>query len=167
MSLEKSTNNLPIYFVGALITSAVGGILLLALDFGGWNGSNYYLGVYIYGGIDAWNSVYSIPIAISGFLLLYCTFISIQVLRSPEKKQDIKYLNYAFYATFLVLILSILEGLIFGITLELDDAWWWFDAGFYGGIIGSLLTAILLYLGIKNQEPNYNPFSKLTKKYAN
>lgn len=164
MSTEKATSNLPVYFVGALITSAVGGILLLALDFGGWNGSNYYLGVYIFGGIDAWNSIYSIPIAISGFLLLYCTFISIQVLRSPEKKQDIKYLNYAFYASLLVLILSILGGLIFAISLELDDVWWWFDAGFYGGTIGSLLTTILLFLGIKNQEPNYKPFSMLKKK---
>ncbi len=163
MSSERN-DNLSIYFVGSLITSAVGGILLLALDFGGWNGSNYYLGVYIYGGLDAWNSIYSIPITISGFLLLFCTFICIQALRFPDKISSNKYLNYAFYASFIVLILSILEGLIFGISLEIEEAWWWFDSGFYGGVIGGLLTAILLFIAIKNQDPNFKPFSKVLKK---
>lgn len=154
-------SNLSVYFVGALITSAVGAILLLALDFGGWNGSNYYLGVYIYGALNAWNSIYSIPITISGFLMLYCMYVCIQSLRFPDKVQTNKHLNYAFYASIIVLILSVLEGLIFGISLEVDDAWWWFDSGFYGGVIGGLLTAIIFFIALKNKDPNFKPFSSI------
>ncbi|MFW9970909.1 MAG: hypothetical protein ACFFDF_11990, partial [Candidatus Odinarchaeota archaeon] len=84
------------YFVGALITSAVGWILLFATDFGGFNGSNYYLGVYLYGGLDAW-SIYGIPILLTAFLLIYCTVISILVLRFPEKIPDKKFIHYGFY----------------------------------------------------------------------
>jgi len=152
MSSERNEIPTSIFFMGALITSAIGGILLLALDFGGWDGSNYYLGVYIWGGIDAWNSIFSIPIVISGFLLLYCTGISILVLRFPEKIPDKKYVKYGLFASTLVFILSLIGGIVFAIEMDLEDVWWWFDAGFYGGIIGSLLTAILFYLGLKNLE---------------
>lgn len=150
MSNERSEVPTSIFFMGALITSAIGGILLLALDFGGWNGSNYYLGVYIFGGIDAWNSIYSIPIVISGFLLLYCMGISILVLRFPDKIPDKKYVKYGLYMSTLVFVLSLIGGIVFAVAMELEDVWWWFDAGFYGGIIGGFLTAILYYLGLKN-----------------
>ena len=90
MSSERNEMPKTILFMGALIFSAVGGILLLVFDFGGWDGSNYYLGVYIWGGIYAWNSIYGIPIAISGFLLLYCAAMSVLVLWFPEKIPDKK-----------------------------------------------------------------------------
>ena len=152
--MSEKRNEIPasMFFVGALITSAIGGILLLALDFGGWNGSNYYLGVLIWGGIDSWNSIYSIPIAISGFLLLYCMGISILTLRFLEKIPDKKYVKYGLYASTLVFILSIIGGIVFAVEMEIEDVWWWFDAGFYGGIIGSFLTAIFYFLGLKNLE---------------
>ena len=152
--MSEKINEIPTstFFIGALITSAIGGILLLALDFGWWDGSNYYLGVYIYGGIGAWNGVISLPIIISGFLLLYCMGISILVLRFPEKIPDKKYVKYGLYASTLVFILSVLGGIIFAVDMTIEEAWWGFDAGFYGGIIGSLLTAILYFLGLKNLE---------------
>ena len=152
--MSEKINEIPTstFFIGALITSAIGGILLLALDFGWWDGSNYYLGVYIYGGIGAWNGVISLPIIISGFLLLYCMGISILVLRFPEKIPDKKYVKYGLYASTLVFILSVIGGIIFAVDMTIEEAWWGFDAGFYGGIIGSLLTAILYFLGLKNLE---------------
>ena len=152
--MSEKINEIPTstYFIGALITSAIGGILLLALDFGWWDGSNYYLGVYIYGGIGAWNGVISLPIIISGFLLLYCMGISILVLRFPEKIPDKKYVKYGLYASTLVFILSLIGGIIFAVEMTIEEAWWGFSAGFYGGIIGSLLTAILYFLGLKNLE---------------
>ena len=153
MSSERNEiSQQTIFFMGALIFSAVGGILLLAFDFGGWNGSNYYLGVYIWGGIDAWNSIFSIPIAISGFLLLYCAAVSVLVLWFPEKIPDKKMVQFGFYAAALVFTLSLIGGIIFGVDMEIEDVWWWFDAGFYGGIIGSAFTAVLYFLGLKNLE---------------
>jgi hypothetical protein len=139
------------YFVGALITSALGWILLLATDFGGFDGSNYYLGVYLYGGLDAW-SIYGIPILLSAFPLIYCTIISILVLRFPERIPDKKFVHYGFYLALVTVILSIINAIIFGSVAESEDWWWWFDAGFYAGIIGGALTAVLFYLGEKTVE---------------
>ena len=137
------------YFVGALITSAIGWILLLATDFGGFDGSNYYLGVYVYGGIGAFSGVYGIPIIISFILLIYCTMISILILKAPDKIPNRKYVRYGFFAAVLEFILSIIGGIVFAAVAEGEEWWWWFDAGFYGGVIGGLLTAILFYFGEK------------------
>jgi len=151
MSEGSRNNEIKIYFVGTLITSAIGGILLLALDFGGWDGSNYYLGVYITGGIDAWTSgVYGVPIILCGFFLLYCTIISILVLGFPERIPDNNFIRLGFYLSFIVFVISIIGGIVFAVELESEDAWWWFEAGFYGGSIGGLLTTILFYLGLKD-----------------
>ncbi len=145
-----SENQASTYFVGALITSAVGWILLLATDFGGFNGSNYYLGVYMYGGIGAWSGVYGLPILLTAFCLIYCTIISILILRFPEKIPDKKFVQYGFFLAVISFILSIINGIVFAVVAESEGWWWWFDAGFYAGVIGGLLTAILFYLGKKS-----------------
>ncbi len=144
-----SENRSLIFFVGALITSALGVILLLATDLGGFNGSNYYLGVYIWGGIGAFTLGYGIPILLTAILLLYCTIISILVLKFPERIPDKKFIKYGLYAAVAALILTIINGAIFGIVATDEEWWWWFDAGFYGGVIGGLLTAIFYYMGEK------------------
>ncbi len=146
MSDEKT------YFVGALITSAIGAILLLATKFGGFDGSNYYLGVTVIGGIASWSGLYGVPIIIMGILLLYCMMISLLILRAPDKIPDRKFVKYGFFAAVLEFILSIIGGIAFAINAEYEEFWWWFDAGFYGGVIGGLLTAILFYLGEKTVE---------------
>ena len=140
------------FFIGSLITSALGGILLFVTDFGGFDASNYYLGVYIYGGIGAFTGIFGIPIVLSALGLFYCTGISILILKYPEKIPDKKYVQYGFYIAVIVFVVSIIGGIIFAIELELEDVWWWFDAGFYGGTIGGFLTAILFYFGLKDLE---------------
>ena len=137
------------FFVGALIVSLVGFILVLAIDLGGFNGSNYYLGVYLWGGIGAFSGVYGIPIILTAFLLLYCVAISILVLKFPEKIPGKKYIKFGLYAALGALILTIINGIIFAAVATDEDWWWWFDAGFYGGVIGALLTAVFYYLGEK------------------
>ncbi len=146
MSDEKT------YFVGALITSAVGAILLLATNFGGFNGSNYYLGVYIWGGVNILSGISGVPIILAAILLFYCLAISVLILKAPEKIPDRKFVKYGFFAAVIVFILSIIGGIVFAAVAYEEDWWWWFDAGFYGGVIGGLLTAILFYLGEKTVE---------------
>ena len=146
MSDEKT------YFVGALITSAVGMILLFATNFAGFNGSNYYLGVYVWGGVGAFSGVSGVPIIIAAFLLLYCMIISLLILKAPDKIPDKKFVRYGFFAAVSEFILSIIGGIIFAAIAWEEDWWWWFDAGFYGGVIGGLLTAVLFYLGEKTVE---------------
>ena len=144
-----SENRSLTYFVGALIVSAVGAILLLATDLAGFDGSNYYLGVYIWGGIGSFSGVYGIPILLTAILLLYSMIISILVLKFPEKIPDKKYIRYGLYAAIAAFILTIINGIIFAVVATDEEWWWWFDAGFYGGIIGGLLTAIFYYMGEK------------------
>ncbi|KKK42418.1 hypothetical protein LCGC14_0688560 [marine sediment metagenome] len=144
-----SENRSEMFFVGALITSALGGILVLATRLAGFDGSNYYLGVLLYGGIGAFSGVYSILILLAGFLLIYCMIISILVLKFPEKIPDRKYVKYGLYASAGAFILTIINGIIFAVVATDEEWWWWFEAGFYGGVIGGLLTAIFYYMGEK------------------
>ncbi|MHA2283213.1 MAG: hypothetical protein ACXAC5_20415 [Promethearchaeota archaeon] len=144
-----SENRSLTFFVGALIASAAGGILLLATDLGGFNGSNYYLGVYIWGGVGSFTLGYGLPILATALLLIYCLAISILVLKFPEKIPDRKFIKFGFYAALAAFILTIINGIIFAAVATYEDWWWWFDAGFYGGIIGALLTAVFFYLGEK------------------
>ena len=137
------------FFVGALITSGLGGILLLATNFGGFDGSNYYLGVYVWGGIGAFSGIYGLPILLTAMCLIYCLIISILVLRFPEKIPSKMFIRGGFFASIAAFVLSIVNGIAFAIVAESEGWWWWFDAGFYGGIIGGLLTAIFFYLGEK------------------
>ena len=144
-----SENRSQIFFVGALITSTVGWILLLATPLGGFNGSNYYLGVYLWGGIGAFSGVYGIPMLLTAILLIYCMAISSLVLKFPEKIPDKKFIKFGLYAAVVALILTIIAGAIFAGIATDEDWWWWFDAGFYGGVIGGLLTAVFYYMGEK------------------
>ncbi len=144
-----SENRKLMFFMGAFITSIIGGILLLVTPFGEFDASNYYLGVYIYGGIGAFSGVYGISILISAILLLYCSVMAVLVMRFPERIPDEKYIKLGFLFSLTSFILSIIGGIAFAAILTWEDAWWWFDAGFYGGIIGGLLTTIFYYFGIK------------------
>ncbi len=138
-----------IFFVGALITSTLGVILLLATDLGGFDGSNYYLGVYVFGGIGAFSGVYGVPILLTAFLLIYCLIISILVLKFPEKIPDKKFIKFGLYTALGAFILTIINGIAFAIVATDEEWWWWFGAGFYGGLIGALLTAVFYYMGEK------------------
>lgn len=144
-----SENRSQMFFIGALITSAVGAILLLATNFAGFDGSNYYLGVYLWGGIGAFGGAYGILIIIPAILLFYCMAISVLVLKFPEKIPDKKFIKFGFYAAIAAFILIIIGGIIFAVIATDEEWWWWFDAGFYGGIIGGLLTVVFYFMGEK------------------
>jgi len=78
-----SENRSQTFFVGALITSAVGAILLLATNFAGFDGSNYYLGVYLWGGIGAFGGAYDA--AIAAFILIIIGGIIFAVVATDEE----------------------------------------------------------------------------------
>ena len=60
--------------------------------------------------------------------------------------------QFGFYAAAVVVTLSVIGGIIFAVEMVIEDVWWWFDAGFYGGIIGSIFTTVLYFLGLRNLE---------------
>lgn len=128
-------NRLRIVFLLAFIFSLTGAILLFATDFLEWYN---YPGIY--GWINVDSDVYGPIIIMAGLFLLICTFISIPGIYNPSfvKKPTL----------LLGLLLSIIVFLmtIMGIIIAAGDLGeytsWNPAAGFYGAIIGGLLTMI-------------------------
>ena len=147
-----------VFFAGALISSLVGAILMLVIDFGGfysYSGSFYG---YIYAGF---NTTTGILIIIMAILIIYCTIISFVGLRYPDKVPTPNILRSGFYSSAIVLIISIIGGVVFEVEMaEADYTSWWLDAGFYGAIIGSLLTAIFFYLALRQMDISLIPKAK-------
>jgi amino acid transporter len=135
--------------VGALITSLAGAVLLLATDFAGAYWYGYYTEGWLY--IGAFNAIYFaaiiIPLAIALFV---CTLLAAQCMGSHQLRSPLKKLRTGFILALIVFILVIIGGIAFVIvSISEDYTDWWFDPGFYGGAIGSLLTMILFRLALK------------------
>jgi len=140
--------------VGSLITSFVSFVLLLATDFAGWEEEVGFVTGTIY-------RTYSISITSGYFIiigtlaggLLYATYVSYLFLRIGDPAPDLKHLRLAFYGATAVAVASFVAGVLFLVVLSIKDTNdWWLDTGFYGGLIGGALTAILLRLGLKTIE---------------
>ena len=128
-----------------MITSVVGGILLLFTEFAGFSYYSYYAG----GGYVGWIGPHlDDPLSIILFLvpagcLFYGAYIS--YLGFSDQPVSFDLINRAFLLTAGVLAVVVVGALIFVIDEIASDEWWWFDAGFYGGFIGSLLSTIFFY----------------------
>ena len=137
------------YFVGALITSLIGGILLLATDFAGWYAYNYYLGVRSWGWVGLGEFPVGIVFLIPAFFLFYCSGISLLALKDIDKTPNKNLIRWGIILSLVVFILALIGGIVFILTLE-DVSDWWLGEAFYGGLIGGLLTFLFLYFAMKN-----------------
>jgi hypothetical protein len=137
------------YFIGALIFSLIGGILLLAMDFGGWYTYNYYIG------LRAWNYIglNELPggliFIIPAIFLFYCTWISLKALQNTNIIPNKNSIQLGFFLSLTVFLLALIGAIIFILTLG-DVSDWWFDGAFYGGLIGGLFTSVFFYFVLKN-----------------
>ncbi|MFX1298300.1 MAG: hypothetical protein ACFFD2_26030 [Promethearchaeota archaeon] len=142
--MEK--NELLIFFVGTLITSAVGFILVLATDFGGfWAGYYGYVGFYVL--LEA-GSAFALIFLPEIIIFGFCIYLSTRVLMNLEATPSEIQVKYGFYLSLVVVIMNIIGAIVF--IIELADTNWWFDAGFYGGLIGALLTMLFLKFYLNN-----------------
>jgi len=137
------------YFIGALIFSLIGGILLLAMDFAGWYAYNYYAGVRSWGFIGFYELPSGLIFLIPAIFLFYCTWISLKSIQNSKKNLNKKSIRMGFFLSLAVFFLALIGGIIFILTLE-NVSDWWFDGAFYGGLLGGLFTSIFLYLTLKN-----------------
>lgn len=144
------TNNQNLsYFIGALIFSLIGGILLLAMDFAGWYAYNYYAGVRIWSYIGLNELPSGLIFLIPAIFLFYCTYLSLKALQNTDKPPNKKTIRLGFLLSLIVFLLALFGGIIFILTLE-DVTDWWFDGAFYGGLFGGLFTSVFLYFVLKN-----------------
>ena len=144
----------------ALLTSLVGGLLLLFTDFGGWYYYDYYHGVRTWGNIGPFVS----PLAFAAFFLValglfYCSFIALWGLRTGEYLSRRLVLSGLIIAFVVLIIVGIGAGALFALVDASDI---WLDAGFYGGAIGSLLTVIFFGINLKNSVNRTIPQYKTT-----
>jgi len=144
------TNNQNLsYYIGTLIFSLIGGILLLAMDFAGWYAYNYYAGVRSWGYIGLNELPGGLIFIIPAIFLFYCTWISLKALQNTNIIPNKNSIRLGFFLSLFVFILALIGGIIFILTLE-DVTDWWLDGAFYGGILGGLFTSIFFYFILKN-----------------
>jgi len=128
-------NRLRIAYLLAFVFSLAGSILLFVTDFLVWYN---YPGVYGWINIDS--DVYGPIITMAALFLLICTFISIVGIYNP------KFLNKSTILlgdlfSIIVFLMTVMGIIIAAGDLDIYTSWNP-DAGFYGAIIGSLLTMI-------------------------
>ena len=148
MSVSKP-NSISQYFIGSLIVSVIGGFTIILGDFAWYDASNYYLGFfdegYIFFSFDK-------PLSIIIFgsiacLLFIASYVSFLGLQNPDKEGLQDKVQYATYGAIGALAILVAGGLLYAIIMLIeDDAYWGFDLGFYGGVIGAGLTITFLYL---------------------
>ena len=144
------SNSASPFFVGSLITSATGAVLLLATDFAGWFASYGGGGIRVeeYGSIHLLTYYFPLIAVLPG-TLLYSAYVSFKAMSNPENPPDVIAIDRAYKGAIAVFATVMVGALVFAVIMltdEPDD--WWLDSGFYGGMIGGLLTALLLRLGL-------------------
>lgn len=136
-----SENNTQTYFVGALITSALGGLIILFSDFASWYNYGYSVESWGYIYADFGNPLVLIIIGIVAALLFFSTFIAFLGIQR-QGRIEFNLIFYAFYSSLLAAAIVVIGALVFVIAMLMDEPTeWGFDFGFFGGLIGGVMTA--------------------------
>jgi len=144
---ESSRSSL---FVGALIGSGVGALLLMLTDFGGWYSYDSYYGIETWGYIGIHSPTTLIGVFFFALPFIYCSYVSLKGARDPNALTR-RTVHGAFVVSVVGVVLILLAAVVFVIAVsEADD--WWFDAGFYGSLIGGLLTVVFLLTAKRQYE---------------
>ncbi len=133
-------------YTGSLISTVIGALLLIGLDFAGWYNRNQ--------AVESWGEVglFAGPLAFllvggTAALLLFGAYVSYRALRPGESPPSPEVVRYAYLASLAALAVVILVGLHFVVTMLSDEPEdWWLGGGFYGGLIGSGLAAVFFHL---------------------
>lgn len=145
----SNSNSISQYFIGSLIVSVIGGFSIILGDFAWYDASNYYLGFFEEGYVF-FNLAKPLSVIIFGSiacLLFIASYVSFLGLRNPDQENLQEKVQYATYGVIGALAMLIAGGLLYAIIMIIeDDAYWGFDLGFYGGVIGAGLTITFLYL---------------------
>jgi hypothetical protein len=129
-------------FVGALLGSLVGVLLLIFTDFGGWYNYNYYAGFREWGYIGISSPISLLGVIFFALPFIYCSFVSLKGAQNPNSLSP-QTVALAYRVSIIGVALIIIAAVVFVVAVSGADDWW-FDAGFYGSMIGGLLTVIML-----------------------
>lgn len=143
MSEEK---NIQIFFVGSLISSVVGAIMLFVDDFAGWSEGSYNYYVHMESQFAGAAPFFVILMAIA---LLVTSAFSLWGLKDPSAIAE-NQLKLVFLISIVVCVVSALLAIILSIWFETFATEWWLSGSFYGSLIGGILTALFLKLALDN-----------------
>ncbi len=132
----------PALFMGSLIGSGVGFLLLILADFGGSYSYSSYTGISERYYVGPNTPLGFFTFLILGLPLLYCAMISFRGVRNLEAVTQ-RTVSRAFKLSVLQLGLVFVGAIVFVVASSAADDWW-FGAGFYGPAIGGILAAICL-----------------------
>ena len=149
---QSSTNVKPALYLGAFLISLVGGILFFTSEFGWWQ-TTYSWGYDFatYGEFVPWYGV--LFLIILGLAYLFVAFVSLYKLYPFFKLNDdtVDTLErIAFFTAIGVVALTIIIAIAFAIMVS-DATDWDFGTTFYTGLIGGLVTTLLLWFANKNE----------------
>ena len=134
------------HYTGSLIATVIGALLLLGLDFAGWYERNQAFESWSYVGLFTGLLAFLL-VGGTAALLLFGAYVSYRGLRPGASPPPPELVRYAFLASLAALAVVILGGLYFVASMLTDEPEdWWFDGGFYGGLIGSGLAAVFFHL---------------------
>ena len=95
------------YYVGSLIVSLIGGILLLFTDFAGWYGYSYYTGVSSWGWVGAGEFPFGVLFLVPAIFLFYCSGISFLALKNANKSPSKNSIRQGFKLSFVVFMIAL------------------------------------------------------------
>ena len=138
--MSENRSEVQMFFVGALITSMVGFILLIVDEFAGWYFYNGGSEIWVYINYETAAAGLLIPMAV---MFLACFLIALIALGKPEAIPSDNVYRVGFYFSLIIFIITLIGGIaVGGVWASEDPDEVWFGTPFYGGLIAGLLTAI-------------------------
>ncbi|MEE9409400.1 MAG: hypothetical protein V3V41_00545 [Candidatus Heimdallarchaeota archaeon] len=154
-SKEKTTEiSKPALYAIAFLLSLVGGILFFTTEFGWWQGGySWGYDFALYGEFVEWYG--KLALVLLGLLFLFVAFVSLQklypFLKIPDEVED-KLEKISFYAAIGVIVLTVITAILFVVQVS-DATDWDFGTTFYTGLIGGIVTVLLLWFARRNESP--------------
>lgn len=130
-------------FVMAVFGCFVGYILLVLTPFGGWYSYYYYGGFSAtgtFGGLGA--PLGMLITAVLGLPFVGCLLLCLKAIRNPAAANRRTATQALLLAVIQFSIVAV--GAVAFVALVSGNDSWWFEAGFYGSAIGSVLAVICL-----------------------
>ena len=128
--------------------SLIAAILAFFFDYGAWTfGASTY---YYFIGSEMAPGWAQFILFLFGLAFLLNTILSVIIILSLLGKILVKYTKFLqigglILAGFTFAFTALLVGIFF---IFAAGSWWWLEASFYGGIVGSILTAIFYVLSM-------------------
>src|SRR5712691_2422636 len=107
-------------FVGSLITSLVGAVLLILEDFAGWYNYGYYVQSWGWIGLNLETPLGAVLIALVVGLLFYCAYISLRGLRL-KGQMDKRTMGFGLISSSAAFAIVLLGAVAFVAAMLIDE----------------------------------------------